>query len=148
MCLYTGLLTASAEDSSNVWVPDGRYISNYKLTDVPSSSPKRSPSRASSSDSDLLYSYNDIKDIFGTYVFPFNKWSFVTVDGFNRIFVSPSNFVELKSHSDLNHFSQMLSGEKFHVELNVAVGSSATGLTYQGIIKGNFSLYFYDSNNR
>ena len=152
VCLYTGLLTASAEDSSvsDTWIPDGRYVSNYHIVDEPSGALRRSaPFKASSaSDDDLLYSYNDIKDIFGTYVFPFNKWSFVTVDGFNRIFVSPSNFVELKSHSDLNHFSQMLSGEKFHVELNVAVGSSATGLTYQGIIKGNFSLYFYDSNNR
>ena len=143
-----GSLTVFAEDSSTVFVPDGRYISNYKVTDVPLSSPKRSPSRAPSSDSDLLYSYKDIKAIFAQYVAPYNQWSFVTVDGFDRIFVSSSNIVQLFSTTDHNHFSEMVSGNKYHVELNVFVGSSATGLTHQAPIKGDFSLYFYDSNNR
>ena len=148
VCLYTGLLTASAEDSSNVWEPDGRYISNYKLNDVPSSSPKRSPSKAPSSESDLLYSYKDTKEIYANYIMPYNKWSYVLVDGYNRAFVPASSFTSISSVTDLNHFDKMLSAEKFHVELKVFVGSSSTGLTYDNIIQGDFSLYFYDVNNR
>lgn len=42
----------------------------------------------------------------------------------------------------------MLSAEKFHVELKVFVGSSSSGSSYDNIIQGDFSLYFYDVNNR